>query len=148
MADLKHKDYCINAFSDSISKSNDFLVFRYDQEFFYDILENLNGEEYKSLSFPVDADFFDLYRYKEKYTFKGKINSELLDKNKFCHIEKFRKVIDPSDVIDRARLYICNNTFHFSVKTVSQFSFSTLDLDAKFIKDINTSHYKRVLQVA
>jgi hypothetical protein len=144
MADQKHKDYCIYAFCDTV-KTHNFLVFNYDQDFFFDILENLTDGEDKSLSFPVHSDFFDLYRYKEKHTFKGKIDLETLEKNKFCHIEKFRKVIDPSDVVDTARLYVYDNTFHFAVKTVYQFSYSTLDFDAKFIKEINTFSYRNAL---
>lgn len=147
MADQKHKDYCIYAFCDTV-KTHNFLVFNYDQDLFFDILENLIDGEDKSLSFPIDADYFELFRYRDKSSVKGKIDIETLDTHKFCYIQKFRKVIDPSDVIDTARLYVCDNTFHFAVKTVSQFSYSTLDLDAQFIKDINKFSYRNALQTA
>lgn len=88
-----------------------FLAFKFDSEFFNDILDvvSSNGLNEK-LSFPVEDNYFDLvsYHHKSVYNLRRRLTSE-----------KFKYIIKPENENITVRLHIISNLFYFTAETQS-----------------------------
>jgi len=146
MANPKPKEYVIRAFSDNYDESFCFLAFRFQKDFFDDISDILDDEKCQiSLSFPVEPDFFILYRYKKMYSCRD-ISMEEITSNPFLYRPKLRSKKSPDCVVDTIRLHICNGSFHFEIKTVDGCHFHTIDMNKDFIVSLERFDDRKALQ--
>lgn len=144
----KNKEYLIKAYN-SQDESRACLAFRYDNSFFMAVNDILNSRDREScLSFPVEPDFFLLYKWK---TIGGLGKSGLsfkdLEQNKFMFVEKYQKKIEDKDKVQSARIYIVEDSFHFDALSYENISYNTEDFDINFINKIKNYHVERLLAV-
>ena len=144
----KPKEYLIRAYN-SLDKSCSCFAFRYDDSFFTDIEDTIAlRNRDSSISFPVDLDFFQLYRWKNSSGMNNAgVKSQDLDSEQFIFNEKCRKKIDDKDRIQKSRLHIVDHTFHFSIVSMENISYSSEDLNVKFIHKLKKFHVERLLSV-
>lgn len=142
----KNKEYFLKAYNSS-DVYHACLAFRYDDLFFTDILETLiSRDRSPSLSFPVENDFFKLFKWKTIGGLpKSGISFKELDDKKFIFTQKYTKKVEDKDKLQSARLHITENTFHFSAISFENISYNTEDFDEKFIHTIKKFHIERLL---
>ena len=132
------KQYVLKAFTDYDTPYKYYVGFKYDSEFFNDILEIISDNSLKlSLSFPMDNDFFDIYEYAKK---SNLFDAGMLTEMNFAPIngpktvkKQFKKIIP--------RLHVFNGTFHFTLKTQNGTILHTDDFDVRFIDNL-TNYYR------
>ena len=142
----KVKEYLIRAYN-SLDKSSSCLAFRYDDSFFSAIEDTVvSRNRNSSISFTVESDFFHLYRWKNSSGMNNAgVKSIIIDKEQFVFLNNYKKKIDDKDKIQSSRLYVVDNTFHFSVVSMENVSYNTEDLDVKFIHKLKNFHVERLL---
>ena len=149
MKEVKPKEYVIEAYSNFYSSKKacfSFLAFRYDDDFFSDIKESLT-HNHSSISFPVNYDFFDIFKFKSRDNVNPRIDKNHIKLHKFSSIDtpkniKYNKVIHPNDFVRNIRLHVIQNTFHFEVNSIGGESFNTKDFDESFIDTLSSYHNK------
>lgn len=142
----KPKEYLIKAYN-SHDQQHSCLAFRYDNSFFTAIIDTLSSRNREpSMSFPVEKDFFLLYKWKTIGGLpKSGISFRELDQNKFIFVEKYSKKIEDKDMVQSARLHIVEESFHFSAISFENISYNTEDFDLKFIHNLKNFHVDRLL---
>jgi len=144
----KQKEYLIKAYN-SQDQSRSCLAFRYDNSFFMAVNDTLNSRDREScLSFPVEPDFFQLYKWKTIGGLgKSGISFKDLDENKFTFVEKYQKKIEDKDKVQSVRLHIVEDSFHFSALSYENISYNTEDLNIEFINRLKNYHIERWLAI-
>lgn len=142
----KPKEYVIRAYN-SLDKTSSCLAFRYDDSFFSAIEDTIvSRNRDSSMSFPVDLDFFQIYRWKNSSGMNNAgIKSLIIDDQKFVFLDEYKKKVDDKDKIQISRLHIIDNTFHFSVVSMENMSYNTEDFTLKFIQKLKKFHVERLL---
>ena len=142
----KPKEYLIKAYN-SLDKTCSCLAFRYDDAFFSAIEETVVSRNRDSImSFPVETDFFQLYKWKNSSGMNNAgVKSLIIDEQKYVFLDQYKKKVEDKDKIQISRLYIIDNTFHFSIISMENVSYNTEDFNVKFIHTLKKFHVERLL---